>query len=337
MKNMLNTLRSSGLPKLTSFRVRVGLSVSNFAFASILQAQNLVPNWSFEDTAFCTTANNPILVAPPWFSANYATPDVFGMDPDQACEVYMDPNDVIGEHCFQAPFHGNRFAGAFFWKDGGPIKDYLEVELVSPLQAGHTYQISMEVSLPECYEYALDLFGAYFANDTVFDPTLPIPGVLPFGPQVQFHEPAFYTNVLDWMHVEDSFVANGGERFMVIGSFVDNAIADVLNVGGMAWTNGGYYYIDAVEVVDVTIVEAIRELHVQVVAGNQLMITWPEGGVILKVMIQDPMGRTVFEQVSQLPAHQLHVAFPRGSAAGIYMITAYSGNTLATAKWTRME
>ena len=335
---MLNTLLSSGLPKLSSFGARVGLSISLFAFAYSANAQvNLVPNWSFEDTAYCTTATNPILVAPPWFSANYATPDVYSMDPDQACEVYMDPNDVIGEHCFQAPFHGSRFAGAYFWVDGGPIKDYLEVELLSPLQAGHSYRVAMEVSLPDCYEHAFDLFGAYFSADTVFDATLPNPGVLPFVPQAQFHDPVFYANVVDWMHVEDGFVANGGERFMVIGSFVDNAFADVLNVGGMAWTNGGYYYIDAVEVVDVSIVEAIPELHVQVVAENELVITWPGVGFIERLAIHDEVGRTVIEQTVRQPATQLQVALPSEVASGLYLITVQCSNAVATARWTRMR
>ncbi|MBK6756053.1 MAG: hypothetical protein IPG69_21295 [Flavobacteriales bacterium] len=78
----------------------------NLVFAAIAMAQNLVPNWSFEDSAYCTTANNPILVAPPWFSANYATPDVYSMELTEPCAVAMDTTEFIGIVCYQDPLMG---------------------------------------------------------------------------------------------------------------------------------------------------------------------------------------------------------------------------------------
>lgn len=338
MKNMLNTLLSSGLLRAWSFMARAGLSISLIALAARATAQNLVPNWSFEDTGYCSMLlTSEILHAPPWFSANHATPDVYVMDTNNTCGYGMDTTDVIGQWCFQAPFHGNRFAGEYMWEDGGPVKDYIEVELLSPLQSGHTYRVSMEVSLPECYEHALNLFGAYFANDTIFDTTLPNPGVLPVVPQAQFLDPAFFLDVEDWMHVEDSFVATGGERFMVIGSFVDNALANVLYVGGMAWTNGGYYYIDAVQVVDVTITDAIEELEWQVIGTNELMVRWHDNRPIERVMIVDLTGRIIVEQANRTPSGQVRIVFPFKSSPGVYLITAMSDGKRAATKWTRME
>ena len=336
--NMLNTLISSGVSNLT-FWVRAALSISLFAFATATPAQNLVPNWSFEDTAYCDTPIYwPIQAAPPWFSANYATPDVFSMDLGSPCGVAMDTSEYLGEHCYQAPYEGYRFAGQYLWKDGGELKEYMQVRLIDPLLAGHSYRVSMRLSFPECYEYALDRFGAYFAADTVFDSTQPIPGALEVNPQVEFVEPMFFNNTTDWIQVVDTIVATGGESFMVIGSFTDNAGTNVQYMGENWPTNGGYYYFDAIEVVEI-IAQSISEviLRVSSTGEGNLLVTWSGMERIDQVEVRDLLGRAIVTVRTNTPSHSCQVQVPEELATGTYVVVTSGGFQQASAKWTTVR
>jgi hypothetical protein len=311
------------------------LLLMNLVFAAIAMAQNLVPNWSFEDSAYCTTANNPILVAPPWFSANYATPDVYSMELTEPCAVAMDTTEFIGIVCYQGPFDGIRFAGAHLWMQDHELKEYMEVQLTAPLEAGHTYTVSMEISLTECYRYAIDRVGAYFAQDTVFDPDLVDMGALPVTPQAQFHDPGFYTNTTDWIHLEDTIVADGGERFMVIGSFTDEASTNVFAVSGNM-AEAAYYYFDAVQVVDITNPESIPEALLIVNDPNGLGLLWSGTHGIDRVVLMDMMGRVVMEVVTD-GKERATLVLPQTLATGTYVVQVFSSRQVAKAKWTRTE
>lgn len=333
--NLLNTLLSSGLLCIRFFGVRAGLSISLCAIAVTATAQNLVPNWSFEDTAYCTTATNPILVAPPWYSANYATPDVYNAD-NSPCGVYMNPDEVIGQQCFQAPYDGERFAGEYFWSDG-VLKEYMEVRLLDSLRAGHSYRVAMEINLPECYQYAVDELGAYFASDTVFDPTTPVPGALPHVPQARFHSPTFFVDESNWMHVEDTIVADGGERYMVIGTFTDNSSANSLFVGGEGWASDAYYYVDAVVVEEIIIGQglSIHQLRASTIASGQMMLSWSGADMIGWLTIHDTHGRVIIRQY--VADQRIVVSSTDNLPWGVYVVNVDNGTMRANAKWIKME
>ncbi|MBK6627338.1 MAG: hypothetical protein IPG35_07050 [Flavobacteriales bacterium] len=125
--NVLNDLPSTCLRAVVTFALRAGLSVSLVLSSHPGKAQNLVPNWSFEDTAYCTTADNPILVAPPWFSANYATPDIYNMD-DSPCGVYMDPNRIhLVNSASKHRTTGTGSQGNISGKPRTELKEYMQV------------------------------------------------------------------------------------------------------------------------------------------------------------------------------------------------------------------
>lgn len=339
MKNMLNALIPFGPTVLTSFGVRVGLFVSLFLLEIPGSCQNLVQNWSFEDTAFCSTpVSSPIRKAHFWFSANTATPDVYSVLLEAPCGIAMDPDDFLGEFCYQAPFQGLRFAGEYLWKQGGQLKEYMEVGLTAPLQAGHSYRVAMEVSFPECYEFALDRFGAYFSVDTVFDPSGPVPGVLGVNPHAVFYDPLFFANRTDWMHVEDTIVASGGERFMVIGSFTDNASTSVLSLGASGPTNGGYYYFDAIEVEEI-LAQSVGTVTIRLsaTAGGYLSITWPGVERIDEIRIHDLSGKLIGVVGPSICGIDSPVLVGINMEAGTYVVTATSERQRANAKLIVLE
>lgn len=333
--NVLNDLPSTCPRAVVTFALRAGLSVSLVLSSHPGKAQNLVPNWSFEDTAYCTTANNPILVAPPWFSANYATPDIYNMD-DSPCGVYMDTTESIGQFCFQAPYHGNRFAGEYLWQTLGELKEYMEVALAESLVAGRAYRVAMEISLPDCWQRAVSTLGVYFSADSVFDPTLPNPGVLAVVPQATFHDPSYYVDEIHWMHVEDTIIANGGERFMVIGSFTNNAQTSTLQVPGSNAFSHAYYYFDAVVVEEIGEVQSVDDKPVIWFGSGWLSVQWSATQVIERVTLWDIHGRRVLE--SSLRERKTEVSVDvNGLARGTYMVEVSGAGRRAVAKWTKVD
>ncbi|HMR29287.1 MAG TPA: hypothetical protein PKE21_17555, partial [Flavobacteriales bacterium] len=292
-------------------------------------------NWSFEDTAYCTTANNPILVAPPWFSANYATPDIYNMD-DSPCGVYMDPNQTIGAICYQAPYDGNRFAGAYVWQNLTELKDYMEVRLTESLLPGQAYRVAMEISLPDCWKHAVNTLGAYFSADTVFDATLPIPGALPVTPQAIFHNPDFYTDEVAWMHVEDTIVASGGERYMVIGSFTDNASTSTIQVPGNNSFPHAYYYFDAIVVEEIGEVQSAVDQMVVHSGQGWLSVHWPSSLVVERLALWDLRGRRVLESSVREPNTRVLVDVNE-LARGTYVVEVTGAGRRAVAKWTKVD
>lgn len=333
--NVLNDLPSTCPRAVVTFALLAGLSVSLVLSSHPGKAQNLVPNWSFEDTAYCTTADNPILVAPPWFSANYATPDIYNMD-DSPCGVYMDTTESIGQFCFQAPYHGNRFAGEYLWQTLGELKEYMEVALAESLVAGRAYRVAMEISLPDCWQRAVSTLGVYFSADSVFDPTLPNPGVLPVVPQATFHDPSYYVDEINWMHVEDTIVAVGGERFMVIGSFTNNAQTNTLQVPGSNAFSHAYYYFDAVVVEEIGEVQSVGDAPVVWSGPGWLSVSWPATLWIDRIAVWDLGGRQVLESSARVPGPQATLDVS-ALALGTYVVEVIGAGWRGAAKWTKVE
>ncbi|HNI45360.1 MAG TPA: hypothetical protein PK230_11735, partial [Chitinophagales bacterium] len=87
---------------------------------SWLMAQNLVPNYDFEDTLQCPNAFGQIAIADGWFSPTDGTPDYFN-----SCvagnSTLGNPDNYYGS---QAPYSGNGYAG-FFAFGPGNLREYV--------------------------------------------------------------------------------------------------------------------------------------------------------------------------------------------------------------------
>ena len=56
---------------------KIILLIIFYSLLSTIKAQNLVPNWSFEDTTQCPNSGGQINFAAPWYNPNTASPDYF--------------------------------------------------------------------------------------------------------------------------------------------------------------------------------------------------------------------------------------------------------------------
>ncbi|MBL4624160.1 MAG: T9SS type A sorting domain-containing protein [Flavobacteriales bacterium] len=207
-----------------------------------VEAQNLVPNPSFEDTVQCPSNVGQIMYATNWFNPSIggASTDYFNACADGFSSV---PDNKYGDQLART---GNAYAGIVTASDNpsimGNYREYLHVRLIEPLLEDIIYYVSFYVSLADdCAIYSNEI-GTYFSDSSVVQPNMYVLGGL--TPQVQNSS----SNALDgqsgWQQVIGSFKAIGGEEYLVLGNFID-AIGTALYFAGTG-LNYSLYYIDDV-------------------------------------------------------------------------------------------
>ena len=151
----------------------IALFLANNGFS-----QNLVPNGSFESHSSCPQAYELLHFATPWVkpsNTGIATPDLFS-----ACSSGLNsvPTSGIG---YQQARTGQSYAG--FYTFGYGVREYIQVQLSSSLQAGVTYEIEMYVSPAEQNGgVAVDHIGMHISNGPISGTGSN--GTLPFTPQI---------------------------------------------------------------------------------------------------------------------------------------------------------
>lgn len=212
---------------------------------------NLVPNPSFEIYTTCPTFPGQVYFATPWFQ-----PNTFFGTVTTACssELYhicspfgpvsVPVNNYSGH---QAPRTGSGYAG-FGLRNSGAITsvEYIETSLSSSLLQGKTYCIEFYVSLADSTSYAISNFGVYFSNDSLLYNSS-IYSNIPVIPQIENPSSNVVIDKDNWILISGQFIAAGGEKFMTIGNFRDNASTPFTNVGGAYLL--AYYYFDDISVI----------------------------------------------------------------------------------------
>lgn len=203
-------------------------------------SQNLVPNPSFEIYSQCPNSDNQIDRAVPWMDVT-PTSDYYN------CNYEAESQCPHGRT-------GNGYAGVSVYRPSWsvPYREYIGTFLTSPLIAGTEYYCEFWVKL-ECDKcWASDALGAWFTNGIPPDP----PGVqMLFNtvPQILNQQYRMLDQRSDWMKICGTFVANGGENFITIGSFKDDNYSTFVQLSGCPYQNYGvhwsYYLIDDVELV----------------------------------------------------------------------------------------
>ncbi len=132
-------------------------------------------------------------------------------------------------------------------------REYAEGTLLSPLQKDSVYQVKFFVSRgdnPEVANRATDRIGAYFHQQFIV-PTVYITGV-PFiinaQPQVENLRGRFLYDTAGWTAVCEYFRAKGGEAYLTIGNFYDDAQTPYVQTAPTISHNASYYYLDDVSV-----------------------------------------------------------------------------------------
>ena len=207
-----------------------------------IQAQNLVPNYSFEDFTNCPTIFSQLNFAPPWITPTGGTSDYFN-----ACSngTPVDvPTNFAGN---QMPSTGDGYAGGInYIASFTNYREYVQIQLTEPLEPGFCYQVNVQMSLGDQSSFAIDNMGIHLSNGPVGN----IGQIDAINVTPQFVQTTPLNNPDDWTNIGGTYIAVGGENYITIGCFVNDNQLTIENRSG---TNDfAYYYIDDVEVILMT-------------------------------------------------------------------------------------
>jgi OmpA-OmpF porin, OOP family len=182
--------------------------------------QNLVPNGSFEKFHQCPDDYNKfpgVFYATDWYNPNAGTPDYFNAC-SKKCGV---PLNWMGNA--EAP-DGSGYAGIIACMrqvDPNQIayREYIAVQLISPLEAGKSYFASMQVHLAQSCQTSCNGLGMYFTDKEIQSRGT---NNLPFNPQVTPKDIKPIRDKNRWVQINGSFQAEGVENFLIIGNFLSD-------------------------------------------------------------------------------------------------------------------
>jgi gliding motility-associated-like protein len=209
---------------------------------------NLVPNYSFEamDT-FCNSGS--IDGTPPWLSPSGGSPECF-----KTCAIlqpnYLVPQNIWG---FQWSLTGIGYAGFGVYVNQPPwsnYREYIQVKLIDSLVITKKYAVSFFVSLMDSSNYGTDDIGAYFSDTAIFKNISDYSPFTIYTPQITNLQGNFLTDKENWIKISGIYISHGGEQYLTIGNFYDDANTDTIIVSGgsLSQMKESGYYIDDVSV-----------------------------------------------------------------------------------------
>lgn len=206
---------------------------------------NLVPNPGFDTISSCPTNGAQIYKAPPWIDPTNATSDLINLcGTGNYCQA---PNNEYG---WQMPYTGDGFAGIATYVDSvccPNTREYIQAPLLSALETGVTYCVSLRFSWADSSKFACDGLGILFTTNPVSCNAC----LLPYSPQIQNTPGNVLSDGTQWFLLSASFIAQGGEQYITIGNFIDDSNMQIQQVNPTAFYIVAYYFIDDVSVTKV--------------------------------------------------------------------------------------
>ncbi len=158
---------------------------------------------------------------------------------------------------FQYPRTGNNFVLSQFYCAGNICnannsRYYPRNRLKQTLQAGKTYCAKYYIVNTNNNLVAIDKYGIYFGDSSIDTITKCMGPITYLNPQVE-NTSGIITDTLNWVPITGTFVANGTEKYMVLGNFRSNAATNTLqmNITQSLTTQTTDLYIDDVSVIDI--------------------------------------------------------------------------------------
>ena len=216
-----------------------------FSFIGHLEAQcNLVLNPSFEIDTSCYNGSSAFQLSQvlPWNSPSDGSPDLL-----QRCAYGMFGGSLPSNNeGFQQPHSGDNFARFATYVPSYPdYREYIQDELESSLLPNKTYCVSFYVNLPDFCSIASNNMGIYFSDTSIFIPTILN---LRFTPQIVYT--SIITDTMNWTEISGTYIAHGGERYIIIGNFYSDSLTDttLLRPFVPISNRDAVYYLDDVDV-----------------------------------------------------------------------------------------
>jgi hypothetical protein len=212
----------------TCLKLCFAVLAGGIPFAS--NAQNLVPNGSFEQYTTCPVSSL-MSYCVGWKQFTGGTSDYL-----HTCAGTI-PTNSLG---YQVPAQGNAYAGVLtYWGTLGDYKEYIAAG-ITPLQIGMAYEVSMSISLANTSGWATNDLGVFFYDKPRYYTSN---GTLPVTPQISYSSYGTPSDTLDWMRITAAFTADSTYDTIVIGGYKNYSVMTKNQLGTNSWA---YYYIDSV-------------------------------------------------------------------------------------------
>lgn len=208
-----------------------------------LISQNLVPNSSFENYSSCPNDASQLDSLYNWFNPNGGSSDYFNSCFTTGFLNVSVPSNFFG---YQQAVTGNGYIGLYLFYPISNYREYAEVQLTNSLSSGVTYYISLKLSLTDSSNYATDELGIYFSNDSLISGQF---SNFTVTPQIKNQTGNYIADKVNWVFFSGEYIASGGEKYITIGNFSNDANTSFINVAGGGDINNdyyGYYLIDDV-------------------------------------------------------------------------------------------
>lgn len=207
------------------------------------QGQNLVPNGDFEQYIGCPNSyaqfDSCLFWIDPYLYWQYGSPDYYNQCAPDFSQVDV-PNMTSG---YQLAHSGGAFAGVFLWHQTMEIREHIEIALTTTLTANTCYHFEMYVNLANHVKFTTSEIGVYF-SDTLLSGIDSTQNFI-FSPQI--NNSAWNSfDTLNWVLVSGYYTASGGENFLLIGNFKNNANSNTAIVNNTSQFPFVYAYIDDV-------------------------------------------------------------------------------------------
>lgn len=224
------------------------------------EAQNLVPNPSFEENTAC-----PVTIGFQGFSKPLhwekwnESPEYF-----HACAGSLGgidtligvPQNGVG---FQYAMDGEAYVGMIAYGTsggGGSFREYVGSELIEPLTIGQSYYLSFWANVAG----GLGLGGSNWARNHAcnnmgmlftMEPNIwtgnngPLFALRNYA---HLHSDAIIDDLDAWIQVSGWFTADSAYRYLVLGNFFSNELTEAYHLAPeLPWNSGGaYYFVDQV-------------------------------------------------------------------------------------------
>jgi hypothetical protein len=123
--------------------------------------------------------------------------------------------------------------------------------LKKTLEAGKGYCVTLYVSLSNQSTYGIDRIGAFFGDSSIDTITQCNKPIIYLTPQVENSVNNIIVDTLNWIKVQGSFIANGTEKYMLVGNFYSDAnthsvVTNTVNLPAVA----SEYFLDDISVIE---------------------------------------------------------------------------------------
>lgn len=231
-------------PNLVPMRYLILLPlILNTAWA---QAQNLVPNGSFEEYTDCPFAFGYVNNVVGWTSPNTQSADYYNV-----CAGSSMVGVSLNVSGYQYPAEGSGYMGVFTFILNGPdYREFIATELSASLEPGVPVYLSFKLALggfgstsPTSANFTCQGTGMKFFTEIPTDwPSYLYPN------SAAIHLDQAITDTSAWVTVSGTYVPDSAYTQLVIGNFFDDAHSApfIFDTAGYGTANGAYVFIDQV-------------------------------------------------------------------------------------------